>query len=52
MYGLYEPLKWNLEPIEVVKCSTLAELQLNRFKHRLTVQAGSSVQNVDAFISG
>ena len=52
MYGLYAPLNWGLCPIERVECSYLMELQLNRFKHRLTVQAGSSVANVAAFISG
>lgn len=51
LYGLYEPLNWNLEPIEKVKCSSLAKLQLNRFKHRLTMQAGSSVQHIGAFLS-
>ena len=52
MYGLYEPLNCGLEPIERVKCTSLAALQLNRFKHRLTVQAGSTVQHVQAFLSG
>ena len=51
-YGRYDPLNWSLEPIEKVKCSSLAKLQLNRFKHRLTVQAGSSVQHMQAFLSG
>ena len=52
MYGLYAPLNWGLYPIERVECSTLMVLQLNRFKHRLTVQSGSSVANIAAFISG
>ena len=52
MYGLYAPLNWGLYPIERVECSNLMVLQLNRFKHRLTVQAGSSVANVSAFVSG
>ena len=52
MYGLYGPLNWSLEPIQHVDCSDLMQLQLNRFKHRLAVQAGSSVENVQTFLSG
>ena len=52
MYGLYEPLNWGLQPIEKVKCTPLMELQLQSFKHRLAAQAGSSVQNVQAYLSG
>ena len=52
MYGLYEPLNWGLQPIEKVECNTLMDMQLESFKHRLAVQAGSSVENVQAFLSG
>lgn len=52
MYGLYAPLNWQLEPIQAVKCTHLMKTQLQRFKHRLAVQSGSSVANLDAFMSG
>ena len=52
MYGLYEPLNWALEPMEKVQLPQLAKLQLSRFKHRLSVQAGSSVEHTQAFLSG
>ena len=52
MYGLYDPLNYGLEPIEKVECNGLMEMQLHSFKQRLSVQAGSSVQNVQTFLSG
>ena len=52
VYGLYDPLNRGLEPMHMVKCSSLQKSQLNRFKHRLAVQAGSSVSQVQAFLSG
>ena len=52
MYGLCEPLSKDLEPNCKVKCSELMHKQFCRMKHRLTVQAGSSVTDFMAFISG
>ena len=52
MYGLYEPLSWNLEPIEAVHCTTLMWKQMARMRHRLMVQAGVSVIHLRAFLSG
>jgi hypothetical protein len=52
MYGLYEPLKLDLEPIETVPCNELMHLQFQRMQHRLVVQAGTSVEDLPAFVSG
>lgn len=52
MYGLYDPLNFGLELIEKVECNGLMEMQLHSFKQRLSVQAGSSVQNVQTFLLG
>ena len=35
-----------------MECNGLTEMQLHSFKQRLSVQAGSSVQNVQTFLSG
>ena len=52
MYGLYGPLSSNLQPAEMVACNGLMEGQFNRMKHRPMVQAGSSVEQLPAFLSG
>ena len=52
MYGLYHPLSMGLEPIDTVCCTDLMWKQLARMKHRLMVQAGVSVINLQAFLSG
>ena len=52
MYGLYEPLSRDLDPIELVQANSLMQKQLTRFKRRLAVQAGSSVSDLPAFLSG
>ena len=52
MYGLYHPLSMGLEPIDKVACTDLMWKQLERMKHRLMVQAGVSVVNLQAFLSG
>lgn len=52
MYGLYDALNWDLDPLSKVVCNFLMIQQFNRLKNRLVVQAGSSVQDLPAFVSG
>ena len=52
MYGLYDPLGWDLEPIEMVPCNDLMHSQLHRMSSRILTQAGSSVADLPAFLSG
>ena len=51
MYGLYDALNWDLEPLCKVNCNFLMVSQINRLKTRLVVQAGLSVAEVPAFVS-
>ena len=52
MYGLYNALSMGLEPIEMVSCNELMQTQLMKFRHRLSVQSGSSVSQLPVFLSG
>ena len=52
MYGLYGPLSLDLEPSQLVQCTPLMHNQLTRMTNRLVLQAGSSVNQLPAFLSG
>ena len=51
MYGLYEPLSRDMEPIELVVCDDMMLKQLARFKAHLMVQSGSPVSQLTDFLS-
>ena len=52
MYGLYDALNRDLEPLAHVECNFLMHQQFHRMKNRLVVQAGSSIVDLPSFVSG
>jgi site-specific DNA-cytosine methylase len=52
MYGLYDVLNQELEPMDLIPCNDLMQKQFHRMSQRVIVQAGSSVADLPAFVSG
>ena len=52
MYGLYDALSLPLEPSDLVECTELMHKQFHRMSSRILTQAGSSVTQLPAFLSG
>ena len=52
MYGLYDPLSVDRQPWELVLCNDLMHKQFHSWRTRLMAQAGTSVEQLPAFVSG
>jgi hypothetical protein len=52
MYGLYDPMRFQWNPVDRVKPSTLAQSQLVSWAERLEVGVGASVRHAEAYITG